>query len=77
MYMKLIFESQEPITFNAMDGGMGLEIEDGLPCPIGPGAEADNAIGLIGIGSWNEAKDHTELRKLEGKRIRVTMEIIE
>lgn len=70
--LKIVFESQEPIGFNSADGGMCLEIDAGEPEEIG----GDYGIN-IQIASWNQLEKHDTIRQLEGKRIRVTLEVID
>jgi len=72
--MELIFESQEPITLSYEDGGAAIIVSDGSP----------ELIGKIGSGmfvriqSWDENETgHREIKILEGKRVRITLEVIE
>lgn len=67
---RIVFESQEPITFTSEDGGMALIVDNGEP-------ENDSTEMFVRIQSWDESRAHPDLRKLNGKRIRVTLEVID
>lgn len=81
--MKMIFESKEPITLTSEDSGCALLVDDGEPVDI---SEADEDSGMwIRIGSWDAdgwvypqpEKCHAGIRKLEGKRVRITLDVID
>ena len=72
--MKMIFESEEPITLTSEDSGMALLVNEGEPCEVD--GDEDTGIG-IRIVSWDESKSHSSIRKLEGKRVRITLKVID
>lgn len=79
--MKMIFESKEPITLTTEDSGCAMLIDNGEPEFVG---ESENTIA-VEIRSWDEngweyplqETTHADIRKLEGKRIRVTIEVLD
>lgn len=73
--MKYVFESYEPITFREEDSGMSLCLETGEVDQIGV---SDPECGInIQINHWDMNREHMEFRKFEGKRFRVTLEVID
>ena len=79
--MKMIFESKELITLAAEDAGLALLVDDGNP-ELVEDPERDNGI-WVRIGSWDDngyddpSASHTDIKKLEGKKVRITLEVIE
>lgn len=72
---KFVFESQEPITFTSEDSGCSLVIDDGEPYEVGGD---DKEVGInIEIRSWDDTTEHVDLRGFEGKRLRVTVEVLD
>lgn len=74
--MKMIFESQEPITLISEDIGCAMLVDDGEPEIVG---EPQNTM-WVRIGSWdNNGRNapHADIKKLLGKRVRVTIEVID
>lgn len=80
--MKMIFESQEPITLTSEDSGCAMLIDDGEPEEVGGAEERGISIRIV---SWDEngwkyplpEECHSDIRKLEGKRIRITLEVLD
>ncbi|RUP38911.1 MAG: hypothetical protein EKK63_11120 [Acinetobacter sp.] len=78
---KLIFESKEPITLTTEDAGLTLLVNDGNP-ELVKESELDNGIWLR-FGSWDDngcndpLVSHTDIKKLEGKKVRITLEVID
>lgn len=71
--MKKIFESLGPITLKEEDMGWARVIDIGEPEEIG----GDPDVGMwIKVGSWDESGEHKDISALEGKKIRVTLEVI-
>jgi len=70
----IIFESELPITLTSEDSGCALMVEDGQPVEV----DGHPDFGMwIKITSWDESKAHTDIRELEGKRVRVTLEVLD
>lgn len=75
MAEKMIFESPELITFVSEDSGRALIVDCGEPEKVD---EADKDSGMwVRIGSWDDLRIHSDIRSLEGKRVRVTLEVID
>lgn len=71
--MKLVFESKEPITLKAEDSGMALLVDQGEPEGGG-----DPDVGMwVRIGSYDADRNHTEIKSLVDKRVRVTVEVLD
>jgi len=76
---KMIFELEEPITLTSEDIGCAMLVDDGEPLLVG---EENNTM-WVRIGSWddngykNPEISHTQIKQLVGKRVRVTLEVIE
>jgi hypothetical protein len=79
--MKMVFESKEPITLASEDYGLILLVDDGNP-ELVEDSERDDRI-WVRIGSWDDngcndpLVSHTNIKKLEGKKIRITLEVID
>jgi len=72
--MKKVFESVQPITLESEDMGMARIIDLGEPEEI----NCDPDKGMwVRVGSWDESGEHEEISSLAGKKIRVTLEVIE
>ena len=71
-----IYESPEPIAWGTEDSGMGLVMTAGEPEEVNPEHGPDIGFNLT-INSWDASKAHVEARSLEGKRLRVTVQVIE
>ena len=70
MAEKIVIESDAPVEYEVEDGGAALiaHIEN---------EEADPHF-FVRLHSWNDAgDDHPTARKFEGKRVRVTVEVID
>lgn len=78
---KMIFESKNPITLTSEDRGLALLVDDGNP-ELVEDPERDNGMWLR-IGSWDDngcndpLVSHTDIKKLEGKKVRITLEVID
>jgi hypothetical protein len=76
---KMVFESEEPITLTSEDSGCAMLVDEGEPYFVGD----DDAAMWVRLGSWddngykNPEISHTQIKKLVGKRVRVTLEVIE
>jgi hypothetical protein len=72
--VKFVFESQKPITLWEEDNRQSLLINEGEPEPVG-----DNRASclVVEVRSYDEEKNHTDILKLEGKKIRVTVEVMD
>lgn len=58
-----------------ISGPMSVDVEDGGKAKIGTiYSEGDL---FVRIQSWDEGCEHTEFAKLDGKKIRVTIEVVE
>jgi hypothetical protein len=85
--MKRIFETSEPLSIaegeidKKTHRHSSFDIEDGGAAIIVHAQEVEqtteNAGMFVRIQSWDEEAMHDDLRKFNGKRLRVTVEAIE
>lgn len=71
---KLVFQTQK-LELSREDGGcalIGEVCDDDTAC----GSEAPSEV-FVRIHSWDDAMQHPTIKRLEGKRVRVTVEVIE
>jgi len=78
--VKMIFESREPITLTTEDAGLSMNVDEGQPEELG----VDSGSGIqVRINSWDDngydspETSHAKIKQLQGKRIRITLEVID
>lgn len=71
---KLVFSTQK-LELSREDGGCAL-IGEVCDDDILRGSEAPSEV-FVRIQSWDDDRLHPTIRQLEGKRVRVTVEVIE
>ncbi len=59
------------------EGRLELHTEDGGRALIGEVEGADDDRTFVRLQSWSDDKQHPELAALDGKRIRVTIEVLD
>lgn len=84
--MKKVFETSEPLniargevlkithrdpSFDIEDSGQAI-----ILTTAGDGVEGGPGM-FVRVQSWDETRQHEELRKFNGRRLRVTVEVIE
>jgi hypothetical protein len=71
--MKFVFEGK--VVYERDDGGAALVCETFRQTePPAP----DQDVGLcVQVRSWDESKQHVDGNKLKGKKVRVTVEVID
>lgn len=78
--MKVVFESSEPIKLVTEDSGCAMLVDGGDP-EI-QDEDSPNTM-WVQIGSWDDNghaypdSSHIDIRRLEGKKVRITLEVID
>lgn len=61
-----------------IEGIVKLESEDGGLCLVDYDfSEESDGTFFVRLFSWDDTKEHSTIRMMEGKRVRVTVEIVE
>ncbi len=70
---KIIFQTEGTLEVSKEDGDCAMIAEN---LPIDTENSDDDTGMFVKIQSWDESGKHTDMEKLVGKKVRVTIEII-
>ncbi len=77
MAKKLIFQTEGMVDISTEDGGCAM-IAENLPIDT-ENSDEDNGM-FVKIQSWDERDEdeaHLDMKKLDGKRVRITIEVLD